>query len=157
MPFHFFGENNDNVEIKQSKIKNAGRGLFATKNFAKGEFICWYFGCLIEKDFVENGYYDSDYLLHNPHHSDLIIDAEDEKSCYGRYINDSLGLKKNNCEFNFYTDTTSVGIIATKNIKNGDEIYISYGIDFWREDRRYNLLNKRNRDYINNRDDGIEL
>ena len=72
-------------------------------------------------------------------------------------IGNFLGLKKNNCDFDFYTDTTSVGITATKNIKKGDEFYISYGMDFWKEDRRYNLLNKRNKDYIDNRDNGIEI
>ena len=157
MPFHFFGENNEDVEIKQSKIKNAGKGLFATTNFEKDEFICWYMGVLVEKDFVAHGYYDSDYLLGNPQHSDLIIDADDVNSCYGRYIKDSLALKKNNCEFKFYSNTTSGGVVASKNIKKGDELYISYGMEFWREDRRFNKLSKRNKDYINNRDDGIEL
>ena len=156
MPFHFFGENNDNVEIKKSKIKNSGKGLFATKNFNTGDFICWYMGVLIEKDFVVNGYYDSDYLLANPN-SELIIDASDEKSCYGRYINDSLALKKNNCDYDFYSNTTSAGVIASKNIKKGDELYISYGMDYWREDRRFNLLSNKNKNYINDRDDGIEL
>ena len=156
MPFIFFGENSDLVEIKTSKLRNAGNGLFATKNINKGEFVCWYFGALIEKDFIENGYYDSDYLLSNPH-SNLIIDAEDQNSCFGRYINDSLSLKKNNCEFVFYTDTTSAGVIATKNVKKGDEFYMSYGLDYWREDRRYNLLSDKNKKYIDDRDDGIEL
>lgn len=156
MPFIYFGENSEVVEIKNSKITDAGKGLFAKKKIKKGDFICWYFGVLIEKDFVLNEYYDSDYLLSNPH-NELIIDAADPSSCYGRYINDSLGLKKNNAEFIFYDNTFSAGVIATKNIKKGEEIYLSYGMEFWKEERRYNALSKRNREYIDNRDSGIEL
>ena len=147
MPFEYFGENSDIVKIKKSNIPNGGKGLFATKSIKKGDFICWYFGVLIEASFVENGYYDSDYLLKSPN-TNLVIDANDPKSCFGRYINDSLSLQKNNARYEFYDDTTSVGIIATKNIKKSEEIYMSYGADYWLENRRYNLLSNTNKQYV---------
>ena len=156
MPYIHFGENSDIVEIKNSKIANAGQGLFAKKRIKKGDFICWYFGVLVEKDFVDNEYYDSDYLLKNPFNN-LIIDASDPNSCFGRYINDGLGEFSSNSKFDFYEDTTSGAVIATKNIKKGDEIFISYGMTYWNEPRRYNLLSQRNKEYLANRDTAIEL
>lgn len=156
MPYSHFCESSDLVEIKNSNIPNSGQGLFAKKRIKKGDFICWYFGVLIENSVVENGYYDSDYLIKNPF-TNLIIDAEDPLSCFGRYINDGLGNSQNNSKFDFYEDTTSGVIISTKNIKKGDEIYISYGMDYWTEPRRYNMLSQRNKDYLANRDAAIEL
>jgi hypothetical protein len=148
MPYTHFAEISDIVEIKKSKIRGAGDGLFAKTNIEKGEFICWYFGCLVEKDVVENGYYDSDYLLQNPLKPNLIIDASDPLSCYGRYANDSLSLKKNNSEFDYYSDVNSGSLKATKKIAKGNEIYVSYGKEYWEEPRRYSKLSKRNQKEI---------
>ena len=78
------------------------------------------------KDQVHNGYYESDYMLEDPAH-DFIIDAADPKSCLGRYANDSLSMKKSNCKFAFYDDPFSGYLQATKAIKKGEEIYVSYG------------------------------
>lgn len=157
MPYTHFAENSDIVELKPSKIAGAGTGLFAKKRIQEGQFICWYFGVLVDTDMVENGYYDSDYLLKNPNKPDLIIDAEDPLSCFGRYANDSLHLQKNNCYFEFYRDINSASLVATKNIKKGDEIYVSYGINFWREPRRYNMLSEEDKGYLDRRDSGEEL
>ena len=157
MPFTFFGDNNKTVELKDSKIAGAGTGLFAKKKFKKDEFICWYFGVLVDKDLVENEYYDSDYLLKNPHHLDFIIDADDPLSCFGRYANDSLGRKKNNSRFEFYVDINTASLVATKDIKKGDEIYVDYGTDFWLDERRYNKLSNEDKAYVERRDNGEEL
>lgn len=159
MPYTFFGENSDIVELKPSKIAGAGTGLFAKKRIKEGQFICWYFGVLVDKDMVDNGYYDSDYLLKNPNpeKSDLIIDAHDPLSCFGRYANDSLHLRKNNSDFEFYTDIYSASLVATKNIKKGEEIYVSYGSEFWREPRRYNMLSDEDKEYLEQRHNGEVL
>lgn len=157
MPFTFFGDNNKTVELKDSKIVGAGTGLFAKKKFKKDEFICWYFGVLVEKDLVENEYYDSDYLLKNPYHLDLIIDADDPLSCFARYANDSLSRKKTNSRFEFYVDINTASLVATKDIKKGDEIYVDYGTEFWLEERRYNKLSNEDKAYVVRRDNGEEL
>ena len=57
MPFLFTPDGNEaNVEIKKSKLPRAGNGLFAKKNFKKGDFICAYMGVLLEKDMVDYDY-----------------------------------------------------------------------------------------------------
>ncbi len=157
MPYTYFAENSEIVELKPSKIAGAGTGLFAKKKIKKGDFICWYFGVLIGKDMTENEYYDSDYLLTNPHLQNYVIDAEDPLSCFGRYANDSLSLRKTNSKFQYYTNTQSAGLEATKDIKKGEEIYVSYGTEFWREPRRYNMLSEEDKAYLEQRHNGEEL
>jgi len=150
MPFIYSPDgNDDNVDIKKSKIPRAGNGLYAANDFVRGDFICWYMGFLIVKNMVENNYYDSDYLLKLPN-KDLYICAEDEKSCYGRYINDGLSKYASNCRFETYTDIYSAGIKATKKIKKGDELFISYGYEYWSEERRINKLRNADKLFVEN-------
>ena len=94
----------------------------------RGDHICLYFGVLVFKDQVHNGYYESDYMLEDPAH-DFIIDAADPKSCLGRYANDSLSMKKSNCKFAFYDDPFSgYKLLCTTNaIMKGEAIYVNYG------------------------------
>jgi len=152
MPYIYFAENSDIVEIKPSKLTNAGDGLFATKSIKKDEFICWYSGVYLSKEFIENGYYESDYLFQPRGRNKLVIDASDPNSCYGRYINDSLSKMKKNSDFESYADTHSAAIIATKNIRKGSEIYISYGNNFWREPRLYNKLSVADKQHVDDDD-----
>jgi hypothetical protein len=133
--------------VKKSQIPRAGKGLYAKKDFEKGDFICWYMGFLIENVMIENEYYDSDYILKLPN-KDLYICAEDEKSCYGRYINDSLSRRVSNCIFEAYTDIYSAGIKAKRKLRKGDELYISYGYEYWSEKRRYDKLKRADKLYI---------
>ena len=55
--------------------------------------------------------------------------------------NDAKGLTKitgisNNCKYEIYKN--SGWIAATKNIKAGSEIFVSYGAEYWK-DIRYNI------------------
>lgn len=144
-------ENSDIVNIKKSKILNAGDGLFAKIKINKGEFICWYTGVFIDRDVVANEYYDSDYLF-TPRGNGLIIDAADPLSCFGRYANDSLSKRKTNAKFVSYSDINSAALIASKNITKNSEIYISYGDDYWLDERRYNILSNEDKIFITNYD-----
>jgi hypothetical protein len=149
MPFLYTPDGTGkNVDIKKSKIPRAGKGLYAKKDFVKGDFICWYMGFLIEEDMVDNGYYDSDYLL-KLNGKNMYICAEDKKSCYGRFINDGLSKYKSNCVFETYNNTNSSGIIAKRKIKKGDELYINYGPEYW-SDNRYTKLNQEDKEFIDN-------
>ena len=103
MQYTHMGESSEVVEVKKSKLKKAGKGLLAKKKIKNGEFICWYAGVYVDKEAVHNGYYDSDYLYHFED-SDLVIDASDPKSCFGRYANDSLSLGLTNRKMHAYED-----------------------------------------------------
>jgi hypothetical protein len=55
--------NDYDVEVKLSKLKNTGLGLYATKNFKAGDVICSYAGELILTVIAISADYNSDYLL----------------------------------------------------------------------------------------------
>ena len=148
MPFIFMGETTNDVIIKESKIRGAGMGLFANKSFRKGEFICWYTGVFVLKEHVEQQYYKSSYLYQYPN-SPFIIDAEDPLSCYARYANDSLSLRKNNADFDKFVDVPSAHLVAIKAIRKNAEIYVSYGPEFW-QDNHLEGLPQQDLDFIQN-------
>jgi len=141
--------NDYNVEVKQSKLKNSGLGLFATKNFKAGDVICSYAGELILTEIAMSADYNSDYLFRI--NDDWTIDGADINSSYGRFINDPIFIKKINCTIRanyklnsdrkrIYDLTASVIVLKDKSIKKGDEIYTSYGNTYWINHEKFELL-----------------
>ena len=43
---------NKSVEVRESLIEGAGQGLFTTRTIKEGEFVCFYSGLLLHKNFV---------------------------------------------------------------------------------------------------------
>ena len=161
------------VEVKPSKIKQAGLGLFATKKFKVNEIICSYEGELILSEIAESENYHSDYLFRI--NNDWTIDGEDFNSSFGRFINDPIFIKKTNCiiraNYKLNSDKKriydlSASVIATKIIKENEKIYVSYGNTYWINETNFESLNykqqievyknttKQGKDWIN---DNYEL
>lgn len=147
MPFTHMAEKSDIVEIKKSNLKKAGKGLFVTKKLKKDDFIAWYTGVYIDKETVDRDYYDSDYLWAFEG-SDLIVDAADPLSCFGRYANDSLNKGLTNARIVQYDDIHSGALLANKAIPKGSEVYITYGPEYWLEKRRFDKLNSEDKQFI---------
>ena len=113
----------DGVQIKklpESHILHDQHGLFATKSFAALDTIGEYVGSLSYK----NGLYAA-----SVDNNGLVIDAE---TCGNemRFINDFHGISD---EANVVMRTCYVGtyphiiIVCSKNINEGDEIFLDYG------------------------------
>ena len=105
--------------IVQMTTDGRGYGLFADKQYKKGEKITVYGGEEVPED------QEGDYVLFN-NRRDVTIDAKfrffgKEK---GRWINDA---KKSNVEIN-----ASLDVFATKKIQEGQEILWWYGPDYER-------------------------
>jgi len=127
--------------VKKSTIPGAGKGLFVNRDVKKGERIIEYLGeiiswkeCDIRAERDEGGYVF--YVNRNK-----CIDAFHTPEAYARYANDAKGLTKiksvkNNCQYEIYKKTGWIS--ATKNIKSGSEVFVSYGAQYWR-DIRYNM------------------
>jgi SET domain-containing protein len=118
------------VEVKRSTIH--GLGLFATKDFRMKETICPYNGVLIpttDDDFLE--IMNSDYVFEL--YSGWCIDAQGINSGPGRYINDGIGFKRNNCTFCADVVGKRASVLATRNIKNGEEFLIPYSQNYWKQ------------------------
>ena len=119
------------LEVKESNITGAGKGLFTTKLITKGTRIVEYKGRIRTWKDVENE--DENYYIFHVT-DEHVIDASSYKKSPARFINDAKGLKKikgiiNNSKF--VIDGLRVFVEATRDIAEGSEILLSYGKEYW--------------------------
>ena len=122
--------------IKKSRLPNAGKGLFTTTEIRKDETVCEYKGekvtwaeCEVRNQKLDgHGNY---YFYVNKNNC---VDAQNTPQHFGRYANDAAGIGRvpgirNN---SIYVVRKGVPfIVATRRIKAGEEIYVSYGRSYW--------------------------
>lgn len=129
------------LKVKKSQLPNAGKGLFTLVPIGKGEKVIEYKGEIIEwKEYKKRVDNDKDgYLLFV--NNKKCIDAFNTPQHEARYANDAAGLSKvkgmrNNC---FYDIVDGRGyIVSSRNIKAGEEIFVSYTKEYW-DCIRYNI------------------
>jgi len=124
------------LTLKPSSIPTAGTGLFTMKDIPKNHNIARYTGKIkTQEEYDRNP---SWYGVAIPHKR--VIDAASTQSGLARYANDCRSANKregdckgNNSRFVIATRAgkTTVWLRATKNIKAGSEIFISYGRKYW--------------------------
>lgn len=118
------------VAVKPSTIPGAGLGLFATREFKRGEIICPYTGVLQPTQKKPD---DSDKYLLQLSSKNSISAADPAKSGVGRFAN--TGGKKNNARLS--VSSKAANIKATKKIAAGAEILVPYGSSFhWAEEEK---------------------
>lgn len=120
----YYNNTNFILDIRPSKIKNAGNGLFVFENIPSKTLI---------------GYYDGEILSGNNNISDYsfqiskkyFIDAKEFPRCYIAMINDAINSQfVNNCEFR--KNKNKICLYTIKDLKKGDELFASYGEDYWK-------------------------
>ncbi|KAL1511920.1 hypothetical protein AB1Y20_005201 [Prymnesium parvum] len=118
------------VEVRTSRLRGAGLGLFARRDFAPGERLGAYHGrvlSLLQAHLLEN----RDYLMGgfgvNTH-----VDARFAMSSEGRYVNDNFDPACLNAKFVKDKAEKKAQLVATRTIRKGEEIYASYGEHYWR-------------------------
>lgn len=140
------------LKVDVSRLPRAGLGVFATKDFAPGDFVDVYDG----KIFLTSSSYIAardqnpkiaDYVYFVNH--DVTVDASATDCCYARYINDSRrqGISPNTYfrDFDYHKDKKFPGVtsrfkdarvcVITKCfIPAGSEFYISYGSGYWKDE-----------------------
>lgn len=124
----------DYLYVKDSQIPNAGKGLFTSIDFEKNEIISIFKGkVLSDKEAQRRADRNIDqYFMELP--SGEIFDCRDT-DCFAKYANDAEGLPtkfKNNCYIGM-DDENNVVLVAKKKIKEGDEIFTSYGKEYWKK------------------------
>jgi len=108
--------------ISPSTIKAAGYGVFTHGIILKNTFIDTYRGDY--QSIPTSKYYFS--IRDN-----FGIDAGNYPRCYMAMLNDVVNSDyKTNCEFIVSGDTVSVW--TTRDIHTNEELFISYGDDFWK-------------------------
>ncbi|MEK6906880.1 MAG: SET domain-containing protein [Nanoarchaeota archaeon] len=118
------------ILIKKSKIN--GKGIFANKDFKKGEVIIKWNPSELTEDKVNKS--TKKYLIKIKGKIFLMSSPE-------RYMNHS-------CEPNAYEDTNNFQDIALRNIKKGEEITVDYGKNNYGDKMKCNCKSKDCRKYI---------
>jgi SET domain-containing protein len=126
-------DESDYLYTDPSQIPNAGLGLFTAIKLFKGEQIAVFEGELLthavakhRAERKEDQYFIS--LLNGK-----TMDSK-HTDCFAKYANDATGTQtafKNNCIITL-NDEQQVCLVATKTIKAGEEIFCSYGKDYWK-------------------------
>jgi hypothetical protein len=111
------------IQIRNSNIKEAGLGVFTNEAIAANTMIDGYTGEYRSRCFSR--YY---FLIREG----LGIDALDYPRCYMGMLNDSFGSKySNNCRFVVDLDKETVSVWSIRDISAGEELFVSYGENFW--------------------------
>ncbi len=133
-----------NLIIKESQLYNGGLGVYTNEYIEKNTIIDEYYG---EKLTTAIG---GSYVLMI--HNKCFIDASNEPRCYMAMLNDAsyrpkINYKKksgrklakifidynytNNCEFVLDEINEKAYIKTIININIGEELFVSYGKDYW--------------------------
>eukprot|EP00957_Ditylum_brightwellii_P131735 10046936-Ditylum_brightwellii.AAC.1 len=94
-----------------------------------GSIICYYTGH--RHNFFSQKYLqDRSYLLNVT--GDFLVDSKDLLQIKARYVNDPLNSKLINCTFvPDYEDCYRCKLVAKRNIRCGEELFVSYGQYYW--------------------------
>ena len=125
-----------------------GYGVIARCDIAKGTVVCTYSGTCDSHLYQNNR---SQYVLTVPwvnpetkQSENWIIDSVDKDNTAGRYLNDPRGTDKSvNVIFTDQPHTIHpvlthryyINVVACKDIKQGEELLVDYGEDYWRSGR----------------------
>lgn len=144
------------VKVDQSKIKNAGQGLFAKKHIKRSQPLVIYYGSQITDDEVYELYINNPdkhlalntFIRGTPNGFSIMGEKNDVPVLQGVYVNDIASI---NCPKELITkeilqeyvntakqcnlktvDTADYPIYHTlRSIKKGEELYVHYGIGYW--------------------------
>eukprot|EP01054_Gregarina_sp_Poly1_P005015 Gregarina_sp_Poly_1__5014@NODE_2659_length_1862_cov_546_523120_g1686_i0_p1_GENE_NODE_2659_length_1862_cov_546_523120_g1686_i0NODE_2659_length_1862_cov_546_523120_g1686_i0_p1_ORF_typecomplete_len407_score48_26SET/PF00856_28/1_6e17_NODE_2659_length_1862_cov_546_523120_g1686_i05721792 len=146
---------NYGVEVRDSTIPEAGRGLFASRDFKKGEFVTEYVGEIITRDEARRrlrrgqfhylgtlvtGMYEIDgiqvprdgegaasFINHarKPHANVQWAHVEDRKACFRRMF-----------------------AKASRDIAAGEELFLDYGKTYWEHHRRWKIALEKGREML---------
>lgn len=143
--------------VKKSKITGAGKGLFTTEEIKRGQIVVEYTGeeitwaeCQKRNDQMDGvgAYY---FFINNR----KCIDAANTPDSLARYANDAAGFVriegiKNNSRYEIIKNKPY--IVASRNIKPGEEIFVSYGRAYWKAmkqnglDATHHKVNKKKKE-----------
>ena len=122
---HTINNNNnsytDKLTIKQSLIPNSGRGVFANKDFKQDEIIEV---CPLITDYKKN--FENSKIRDYTFRSKFIKDQE--VIVFGMC---SMYNHSNKYNVHHTQDPENMIYTASRDIKNGEELYVSYGVDYW--------------------------
>jgi hypothetical protein len=124
------------LRVVESTLPGAGYGLFLdTPQLKAGSLVTSYEGRRITQQEAEVT--TSHYIYEDITREDKLVyvDAEEETSCFGRYINDPREDNKVNAKV--MMKGGRLVVMATVDIFEGHEIFIDYGAEYWMDKLEY--------------------
>ena len=122
----------NNLRIKPSNIPSAGKGLFTwKKSIPRNKLISKYTGRKLSKKEIDRKYKKgrADYAVCNS--KGRCVDATYTTDAAARFVNNSRGTSfRNNSRIK---GNQVFGLKATKTIPPNNEIFTSYGREYWRQ------------------------
>ena len=126
------------VRVLPSKIPNAGKGLFAVRDFKKGETVAMYHAgpCMTRDEFETK--YPGDLLVeYGLCYGNQCSNPYKTNQKYARYANHQRGSMRNADLVGKSCNTFRIK--ATKNIKASRkdpmEVYVDYGNEYWKSSK----------------------
>ncbi len=131
----------EDLVVKKSQIPNSGKGLYTKRDIKKGERFVEYVGEIITENELEERADKNIYGYAFYINKKTCIDAYYHPEALARFANDATGFGKikglkNNCCYDIWKKRG--WIKAEKNIKAGEEIFVDYGKEYWK-DIQYNI------------------
>ena len=128
----------DYLYLKESGIPGAGIGLFTSISIYRDEIISFFKGEILSdiEAAVRAKYNMDSYFISMP---DGTIMDSNNVACFAKYANDAGGqtpIKLKNNSTIALDDQDVVCLIAKRDIKIGEEIFCSYGKDYWKKFQR---------------------
>ena len=125
--------NNYRETVRVGDSELPGAGLFATHDIPIDRPFAIYLGDIITVEESENT--DSDYMVSRG--NGLVIDSNNQTSCFGRYANDIIVDERTNAHLHMHDN--EMYLIAQRDIEAGEEIFVDYG-NYWNEHERFLML-----------------
>ena len=121
--------------IETSQLANAGKGLFTAIKIYKEDIISIFKGEILTETQAELRVKTNQDQYFINMIDGTIMDSMNTE-CFAKYANDATGFQQkkfqNNAEIGL-DDENNVCLIATKNIKMGEEIFCNYGNRYWKK------------------------
>jgi len=115
------------LEVRVSTIAGAGKGLYTKRAIRKGETICEYSGDVLTL-LQYLGHEDTSYTLTLS--TNAYVDAL-HSDTHARYINDNADPTALNARWRKMPREGKALVVATRDIGPNEEIFISYGENYW--------------------------
>ncbi|NHN24761.1 SET domain-containing protein [Flavobacterium jejuense] len=128
----------DYLYVQTSQLPNAGNGLFTAITIYKDEIISYFDGEILTDSEIEKrkAANQDQYFINRVEGG--ILDSM-HTDCFAKYANDAKGIAttkfKNNAIISL-DENKKICIIATKKIKQGEEIFCSYGTPYWSKHKK---------------------
>ena len=139
------------VVVAPSKVH--GLGVFAARDFKKGETVGWYGGLCVKCGITSSRFViEVDSFNHNTSTLEIWhLDAKDWKNACARWINDSIGtewagvynvrwIPRCSKDPHPVYGTYTAEIVATCDIRKDEELFMSYGAAYWSRFKNYKTL-----------------